>query len=359
MADPEAKHGTPPTAMGGITRLAYARAKAAEIDLDLLLKKSGLTLYQIENPDIRVKVRDQISFLNLTAEALQDDHLGFHLAQQSDLRELGLLYYVSASSEILDQALRRAARYSVIVNEGVCLTYTNDERICINFHYVGVSRHLDRHQIEFFMTTLVRMCRQLTDFRLVPMRIRLLHRGDDTSSELVEFYGRDIEFEAMADEIAFAKASKDMPVASADPYLNKALIAHFEKALSHRSANLYSFRSLVENAIVPLLPHGQARTGEVADKLGVGRRTFARRLSLEGVTFSGILESLRSDLAGHYLADKSLSISQIAWLLGYQEVSAFTHAFKRWTGKTPRQMRSQSSAGTRCRAFPYRDAPHE
>src|SRR6185295_9317877 len=100
------------------------------------------------------------------------------------------------------------------------------------------------------------------------------------------------------------------------------LIAHFEKAMSHRSTNLGSFRSIVENAIVPLLPHGQARAVEVADKLAVSRRTFARRLSSEGVTFSGVLESLRSDLAGHYLADESLSISQIAWLLGYQEVSA-------------------------------------
>src|SRR4051794_36191972 len=101
VAVPEAKHSTPPSAMGGITRLAYARAKEAGIDLDLLLKKAGLTLYQIENPDVRVMVEDQISFLNLAAGAMEDDHLGFHLAQQSDLRAIGLLYYVSASSEIL------------------------------------------------------------------------------------------------------------------------------------------------------------------------------------------------------------------------------------------------------------------
>ena len=62
---------------------------------------------------------------------------------------------------------------------------------------------------------------------------------------------------------------------------------------------------------------------------------------MEGVTFSEVLESLRSDLARRYLADESLSISQIAWLLGYQEVSAFTHAFKRWTGMTPREARTR------------------
>jgi AraC-like DNA-binding protein len=73
----------------------------------------------------------------------------------------------------------------------------------------------------------------------------------------------------------------------------------------------------------------------------VTQRTLGRRLSSEGITFSEVLENLKSDLARRHLADKSLSISQIAWLLGYQEVSAFTHAFKRWTGKTPREARSQ------------------
>ena len=72
--------------------------------------------------------------------------------------------------------------------------------------------------------------------------------------------------------------------------------------------------------------------------------TAARRLALEGVTFSEVLEALRADLARQYLDDQALSISRIAWLLGYQEVSAFTHAFKRWTGKTPRETRLPSVA---------------
>jgi AraC-like DNA-binding protein len=93
----------------------------------------------------------------------------------------------------------------------------------------------------------------------------------------------------------------------------------------------------VENVIVQLLPHGKVRAGEIARRLVVSQRTFARRLSLEGLTFSEVLEGFKSDLAERYLADGDLSISQIAWLLGYQEVSALTHAFKRWTGKTPRE----------------------
>jgi AraC-like DNA-binding protein len=100
---------------------------------------------------------------------------------------------------------------------------------------------------------------------------------------------------------------------------------------------------LVENTAVPLLPHGKAQAGEIARRLGMSQRSFARRLSIEGVTFSEVMESLKSYLAQRYLADDTLTISQIAWLLGYQEVSAFTHAFKRWTGKTPRETRVRTA----------------
>jgi AraC-like DNA-binding protein len=224
------------------------------------------------------------------------------------------------------------------------LKYLDGRDVGIKFDYVGVGRHLDRHQIEFFMTLLVRLCRQLTGLRLVPTRVSFIHRRDSTYPEFAEFFGGSSEFGATVDEVIFAPTLKQMPVLGADPYLNKILVADCEEALSRRPTNQGSFRSSVENTIVPLLPHGTARAGEIARRLGVSQRTFARRLSLEGLTFSDILESLRSDLAGRYLSDEDLSISQIAWLLGYQEVSALTHAFKRWTGKTPREARSSASS---------------
>jgi AraC-like DNA-binding protein len=157
-------------------------------------------------------------------------------------------------------------------------------------------------------------------------------------------FGSNIEFGAKTDEVAFAITANQLPIISADPYLNELLIASCEEALSRRPINRGSFRSQVENAVVPLLPHGKARVGEIARRLGLSQRTFARRLSLENLTFSEILESLRRELAEQYLADSGLSISQIAWILGYQENSAFAHAFRRWTGKTPRRARAQQAS---------------
>jgi AraC-like DNA-binding protein len=304
------------------------------------LEKAGITQQQIDDPGVRLDARGQIHFVNMAASALQDDFLGFHIAQLADLRELGLLYYDAASSETLSQALQQAARYASIVNEGISLKYVNDdEGDRMILHYVGVSRHLDRHQMEFISTILVRMCRHLTGQHLVPTRTRFTHHRNTVSPDVLEFFGRDIEFNAPVDDLTFAASIEHLPVVNPDPYLNRLLVKYSEEALSRQSANLGSFRSAVENAIVLLLPHGKAQAGEIARRLGVSQRTLARRLLAEGVTFSEVLESLKSHLAQRYLADLSLSISQIAWLLGYQEVSAFTHAFKRWTGRAPRDVR--------------------
>ena len=343
LIDRDAAHfGPHPTANGTLTRLAYAQAKVAGIDLAPLLRKSNLSVEQIDDPGARLRVRDQISFVNRVADEVRDDFLGFHLGLKPDLREIGWLYYVAASSETLGEAVRRTARFSTMVNEGISVNLVNHGDLRLTVQYVGISRHLDRHQIEFIMTILVRMCRLLTGVRLSPSRVQFIHHRDQVAADFSEFFGGAVEFAAAIDEATLPASTKDLPMVEADPYLNGLLVTYCEEALSRRSTNRGStFRTEVENAIVPLLPHRTVNTPEIARRLGTSQRTLARRLSSEGVTFSGVLESLRSDLADRYLADGDLSISEIAWLLGYGEVSAFTHAFKRWSGHTPREVRSR------------------
>jgi AraC-like DNA-binding protein len=333
-----------PTTAGILTRLACARVREAGIELKPLLRRAGLTDRQVEDDRARIKVRSQIRFLEIVADALQDDSLGFHIAQKFDLREIGLIYYVLASSDLLGEALRRAARFSRIANEGVSIKYQEGKTISIAFDYIGVARSIDKHQIECWMAMMTRICRELTGRRLLPNRVRFSHRREAGSAEFGAFYGCQVEFGAPVDEIEFLPDIKNMPLVDADPFLNNLLTANCEEALSKRPAHSGSFRSSVENAISRLLPHGRARADEIASGLGVSRRTFARRLSLEGTTFSEVLEKLRFDLAKRYLQDEDMSISKIAWLVGYQEVSAFSHAFKRWAGAAPGDVRSPEAA---------------
>jgi AraC-like DNA-binding protein len=335
------RFGAVPSSAGTLSRLAYNRAKAAGIDVALLMVKAGVTRQQVEADSIRVTVPGQIKFIELVANASHDDFLGFHLAQSCDLREMGFLYYVAASSDTLGDALRRLERYGAIANEGVAAGISEGEdNLTVAFRYVGVERLSDRHQIEAFVTLLIRLCRKLTNRHLLPSRVSLRHRRQKGRSELDRFLGCDVVFGADTDEVAFPGTATEMPVVSVDPFLNKLLIKYAEETHSyHKYAG--AFQVDLANTIASLLPHGKTRQTEIARRVGVSPRTLARRLASEGLTFSRVLTDLRTDLAARYLNDEDLTISQVAWLLGYQEVSGFTHAFKRWTGKTPREARAQ------------------
>jgi AraC-like DNA-binding protein len=328
------------TSTGTIARLAFALAEEKGADVDALLKESGLSRERIDDPDIRLEVQSQIKFLELVAKAIDDDLLGFHLSQQFDLRALGLPYYVLASCERLDEAFRYAARYSSVVNDGIRLTLREGKTLTIVFEYVSVARHLDQHQIEFWIAALVRVCRQITNRRLIPDSVSFVHRRKP-SSELSTFFGCDIRFGSDVDEAVFAPSIRDVPVVSGDPYLNQLLIKYCEEALAYRIAGQRSFAPTVENAIALLMPRGKAQAAEVARSLGLSQKTLARRLWSEGLRFASVRQRLRCDLAKRHLADKGLSISEIAWLLGYRDVGAFTNAFKRWTGRAPRTFRQQ------------------
>jgi AraC-like DNA-binding protein len=213
------------------------------------------------------------------------------------------------------------------------------KELALPIEYIGVGRFSDQHQIEAWVISLVRICRQLTNRHLRPSYVGFIHPRKGGCPEMDAFMGCEVIFGANADEIAFIRTAQEMAVLGADPHLNRLLVRYCEEARSHRFV-IRTFRIDVENAIAPLLPHGKARAPEIARRLGVSTRTLARRLAAEGLTFSTVLDRLRADLARRYLQDKDLPISKIAWLLGYAESSAFTHAYKRWTGRTPREVRA-------------------
>ena len=150
-------------------------------------------------------------------------------------------------------------------------------------------------------------------------------------------------FHEMAERFALNVNARELPLIHADPSLNNLVLKYCEAALTDRRGNVSQLRTRVENAISSLLPHGRVLAEDVARALGMSERTLVRRLSDEGLSFTEILQQLRRDLAVRYLTDRKLHVSKIAWLLGFKEVSSFTHAFKRWTGKTPSKMRT---AGT-------------
>jgi Arabinose-binding domain of AraC transcription regulator, N-term len=234
-------------------------------------------------------VRSQIALLDEAAIALKDDCIGFTLARDFDLREIGLLYYVMACSQTLGDALKRIARYSKITNEALVFGYREGNRLIISLSYSGVPRHSDRHQIEFCMFAALRICRVLTGLNLVPQHFSIAHHRSGGTSEMVRFVGTKVEFGADADEFAFNIDARALPLIHSDTYLNDLLLKYCEAALAHRS-DLSQLRTRVENAISSVLPHGRVLVEDVARSLAMSERTLARKLSDEGLNFTEILQ---------------------------------------------------------------------
>src|SRR4051794_6273277 len=128
---------------------------------------------------------------------------------------------------------------------------------------VWIVTHADRHQMEALVTAVIRIGRQLTGH---PSPADPHCSGAPAQRGIGRVRG-------FPDEIAFSAAARNLPVVSADPYLNECLVSYWETALARRSSRQNSIRAAVENAILPLLPHGKARIGKVAEDLGVSSRT--------------------------------------------------------------------------------------
>jgi AraC-like DNA-binding protein len=327
-----------PTAMGMAARQAWDSGRARGINVRRCAERARLDLDQLRDPRARLPVRGQIEFLNRVAEELGDELLGFNMALEFELRRGGLFYYVLASSADLRDVFERGARFTSIVNEGVLQEVVDGRCVGLALRYHGVRRQHDRHQIEFWLVTLLRICRRITGVEVKPVRVRMTHLRSRGYSRLAKFMGCDVEFGAPVDEILFTRESAELPVVAADPYLNRLLVEMCEQALARQRRTAESFAMRVENAVAPRLPHGKARAGAIAAEFGMSERTFARRLAEEGASFSQLVDKLRLELARGYLLTGEMSVSKVAWLLGYREAGAFTHAFRRWTGKSPSEL---------------------
>lgn len=332
-----------PTSSGLAGRLALAELERRGIDAKPLLRHCGLTPVAFAQRR-RVSAASQMEFLEMASDAAGDAWLGLSLADSFDLRELGMLYYVAASSHTLGEALRRIERYVRVGNEALVARLESGSWCCVSLSYAGVPRHKDKHQTEFLFVVLLRLCRQCVGQRIVPIGASFIHHRADDIAQIQRRLGCEVQFNAHADELRFDAAVLALPLIGDDRFLNELMVENCEEALKARSLRASAFCTTVQNAIAPLLPHGEARAKAIANSLGLSERTFARRLSAEGLTFAELLDQLRRELAVRYLKEPDLQVSQVAWLLGFHHPSAFSRACNRWFGKSPSAYRRSFDA---------------
>ena len=156
--------------------------------------------------------------------------------------------------------------------------------------------------------------------------------------ELERLLGCKVTGRSPRNSVAFPVNALDRPVPSANRVLYRLLGGYLEEL---KAAHSQSIAERVESYIRGALASGNCTVESCAAKLGLSVRTLQSRLAQDGARFSELVESQRESLARIYLARRQLSLDDIADRLGYGEQTSFGRAFKRWTGKTPKQFRAE------------------
>jgi AraC-like DNA-binding protein len=325
-----------PTATGFAARRAVVALRNRNIDPAPLLERFGLSEQAVNTDQIRVSAAAQARFVDSVAEALHDPALGFHLATEVNPREAGLLFYVASAAKDVGEAIVLFARYLRIVNEAVRIKLTRQNSdLVVELHLVGVPRFRAGQNAEFGIAVIVKGLREITGQNVHPTKITFIHMRGPAFREFERFCGCPVEFGGSSDQLVLSNQSLAVPLITEDMHLLEVLRPICDEAAKLRETAPGSLRALVENEAQKLLPHGRAQRHNVAKKLAMSTRTLARRLASEGTTFEEVVDELRRSLALQYVRTPSISLSQIAWLLGYEGGTSFNHAFRRWTGGPP------------------------
>jgi AraC-like DNA-binding protein len=283
-------------------------------------------------------------FLEEAGRLLGDDCFGLHLAIETEPREFGAIYYVYAASETARDAIKNLMRYMRIANpvEMFSLEEANGQVVIEGKPKSGVEG-FGRHMFEYGDAVFLAALRTLTGERIAPLSMEFDHHRNSSIDEFERFFGCPVRFGADRHRMTFSTKSLEAPFRTADPYLLNFLRTVCEEALRRRDTSSTPLRAQAEGVVAELLPKGKATVPNVARALAMSTRTFTRRIAEEGTSYAALLDQLRRDLAMRYLENKDLELRQIAWLLGYSEVSSFNHAFHRWTGASPKVARSRLS----------------
>ena len=171
-----------------------------------------------------------------------------------------------------------------------------------------------------------------------PKAIRFTHTEPSYRAEYDRIFAVPLFFGSHMNALLIDEAILNMKLPRTNPYLSEIMSARAEELLKSLESSKTT-RGRVENLLIPILHTGEASIDMIAGKLALSRQTLFRKLKAEGVTFEQVLDQLRHKLALHYLNGKKVSVNETAYLVGFSEPAAFSRAFKRWTGSSPRMAR--------------------
>ena len=328
-------------APSAIDLLAYLERKG--FSKDKVCRAAKIDLAALSGPDARIPGSWKERLWAEAERLTGDPDLGLHTAESYNPGALGVAGYVVLSCATAAQVIDRLSRYASLMNDGLRVRVNREgENTVVVFEAVeGLDNYLERRPREPFeviASSLVLTLSRLVNGKIVAREIAFRHQAPPSIVEHVRIFGFKPKFGARENRIVFRSVDLEAPVISADPALLKA----FEQRADELTTRLDHYGPLSRRALAVLrekmkgvIPPLQ----EVASELAMSSRTVQRALRLEGTTYQKLVDEAQRDLAVSYLKTSGVSASEVAFLLGFSELSAFSRAFKRWTGSAPARFR--------------------
>ena len=295
-----------------------------------------------------------ISFLRLLeicADELGDPHFGLRFGTRYDPRHAGVVGNVALASRTVRQALQTIGRYLPTMVDSAVYRLDVEGGTALSYsYYIDPLMMTYRQKNDWGVAFVCNVIRHgLGEPNWAPAEVMLPQLVVESAAAHRERMGllrAKVRSGHAWAGIRFDAAVLERPMMTADATIER-LMRHYGDL---QLAGLQTERDELEplrRSIAQLVIEGDSSVERLAQSLGWSVRTLQRRLAARGLNYSDLLAQVRKTLALNLLENRSLGIAQIAYSLGYSEVSTFNHAFRRWVGQPPREYRNsrESSPG--------------
>jgi AraC-like DNA-binding protein len=306
-----------------------------------IIESAGIDSALAARPDWRVGIEPFNRLMKKCVSITDDEAFGLYAAKQLQPQDLHSLGFGWLASDTVYDGLCRLVRYSKLVSSISQLTLEINEDLVKLHSWAKPTSYLDDYEYaskDFGVGMIAKMCQLNFGEYLSPYQINL-DRPLPAKPELWNsMLATRVSFGCQQSTLIWSRPDVQGHLLTGDPALALILDQHAKEYIDS-----YTDRSTaraVAEQVLRRLPDGPPSQDEIADDLCVSKRTLQRKLKDEGVSFSHILQDSRMHLAKSYLRQPSRSVVEVSYLLGFAEPSAFSRAFKRWTGETPASYRN-------------------
>lgn len=313
-------------------------------DPDRILGVSGIDPELLQHPTLSLALPNYCQVLEEAARQSGCDNFGLYYGQQFKPQELGLLGYIGLCSATVEQALINFAR-AFPLHQRNSLIRLVDEGEHYRFDYqVRHGAILARRQdAELTLGMALNLIRHVLGSHWAPHAVHFEHPRPEHWHEHCKVFDAPVYFDQPCNSLIIPKQG----LGRAMPEYNSTLLLVMQDSLRQLSLAGREAPNIVDDTRAQVrqqLLAGEPTLEDIAEQMGLAGWSLQRRLREHGLNFSGVVDKLRCELATHYLGQQQLTISDLAPLLGYSETSAFSRAFRRWFGVSPRQWRSRGGA---------------